>query len=54
MLKKAFVFAACLLIASAAAAQQGTVEVTDAWRRATPGKAENGAASLTRASASTA
>ena len=44
------VFVACLLIAGAAAAQRGTVEVTDAWARATPGKAENGAAYLTIAS----
>jgi len=50
MLKKPVVFAACLLIAGAAAAQQGAVEVTDAWARATPGKAENGAAYLTIAS----
>jgi copper(I)-binding protein len=44
------VFVACLLIAGAAAAQQGAVEVTDAWAPATPGKAENGAAYLTIAS----
>ena len=40
-------FAATLLIAGAAAAQTGQVEVNNAWARATPGKAENGAAYLT-------
>jgi copper(I)-binding protein len=50
MSKNLVVFAACLLIAGTAAAQQGAVEVTDAWARATPGKAENGAAYLTIAS----
>lgn len=40
-------FAAVLLFAAAAAAQTGSVEVKDAWARATPGKAENGAAYLT-------
>ena len=40
-------FAAGLLIASAALAQPGQLEVRDAWARATPGKAENGAAYLT-------
>lgn len=43
-------FAAALLIAGTAAAQERGVEVTDAWARATPGKAENGAAYLTIAS----
>jgi hypothetical protein len=52
MSKNLVVFAACLVIAGAAAAQQGAVEVTDAWARATPGKAENGAAYLTLASPS--
>jgi copper(I)-binding protein len=46
---KLLAFAASLMIAGAAAAQ-GTVEVTDAWARATPGKAEVGAAYLTIAS----
>ena len=36
-----------LVIAGAAAAQTGQVEIKDAWARATPGKAENGAAYLT-------
>ncbi len=47
MLSKPLAFAACLLIAGAAMAQTGLVEVKDAWARATPGKAENGAAYLT-------
>lgn len=52
MLKKLPALAASLLMAAAlfamgAMAQTGTVEVTDAWARATPGKAENGAAYLT-------
>jgi copper(I)-binding protein len=50
MSKNLVVFAVCLLIAGTAAAQRGAVEVTDAWARATPGKAENGAAYLTIAS----
>src|SRR4029077_2761977 len=50
MSKNLVVFAVYMLIAGAATAQQGTVEVTDAWARATPGKAENGAAYLTIAS----
>lgn len=36
-----------LVWSAAAAAQTGSVEVKDAWARATPGKAENGAAYLT-------
>jgi copper(I)-binding protein len=47
MLSKPLAFAACLLVAGAAAAQTGQVELKDAWARATPGKAENGAAYLT-------
>ena len=47
MVLKPLVLAGCLLIAGAAAAQTGQVEVKDAWARATPGKAENGAAYLT-------
>src|SRR5947208_2094182 len=43
--------AASLLLAGAALAQtdapQGQIQVKDAWARATPGKAENGAAYLT-------
>jgi copper(I)-binding protein len=42
-----FAFAAGLMIASGALAQTGQLEVSDAWARATPGKAENGAAYLT-------
>jgi copper(I)-binding protein len=40
-------FAASLVVASAALAQTSQLEVTNAWARATPGKAENGAAYLT-------
>jgi copper(I)-binding protein len=47
MLSKSVAFAACLLIAGAAMAQTGQVELKDAWARATPGKAETGAAYLT-------
>jgi copper(I)-binding protein len=51
MVLKPLVIAGCLLIAlaipGAAAAQTGQIEVKDAWARATPGKAENGAAYLT-------
>jgi copper(I)-binding protein len=50
MSNKLVVFAAALMIAASAAAQEGAVEVTDAWARATPGKAENGAVYLTLAS----
>lgn len=39
--------AAVLLLAGSAAAQTGSVEVKDAWARATPAKAENGAAYVT-------
>jgi periplasmic copper chaperone A len=51
MLLKSFAFAASLLLAGTAFAQtastQVQVEVKDAWARATPGKAENGATYLT-------
>ena len=47
MSMKFLVFAAGLVVASAALAQTGQLEVKDAWARATPGKAENGAAYLT-------
>lgn len=47
MSSKFLAIAASLLIAGSAAAQTGQVEVKDAWARATPGKAENGAAYLT-------
>jgi periplasmic copper chaperone A len=39
--------AAALVITSAALAQTGQLEVSDAWARATPAKAENGIAFLT-------
>jgi copper(I)-binding protein len=44
---KHLAFAAGLVLASAALAQTSQLEVSDAWARATPGKAENGAAYLT-------
>jgi periplasmic copper chaperone A len=44
---KFIAFAASLVVASAAMAQTSQLEVTNAWARATPGKAENGAAYLT-------
>ena len=47
MFRPRFLFPAFLLLASAAAAQTGAVEVKNAWARATPGKAETGAAYLT-------
>jgi copper(I)-binding protein len=40
-------FAVGLLVCAGAAAQTNPVEVRDAWARATPGKAETGAAYLT-------
>jgi len=39
-------FAALLLVAANATAQTGSVEVKNAWARATPGKSENAAAYL--------
>jgi copper(I)-binding protein len=47
MSKKLLALAAFLLIAGGAAAQTGSVAVKDSWARATPGKAEIGAAYLT-------
>lgn len=47
MLSKLLPFAACLLLAGASMAQTGQLDIKDAWSRATPGKAENGAAYLT-------
>jgi copper(I)-binding protein len=44
--------AASLVMAASAMAQTGAVEITDAWARATPGGAENGAAYLTMAAPS--
>lgn len=41
------VLAAALVLSAAALAQTGTVEIADAWARATPGGARNGAAYLT-------
>jgi len=47
MSMKFLAFATGLLVASAVLAQTGQLEVDNAWARATPGKAENGAAYLT-------
>ena len=44
---KFLALAASLVVASAALAQTTQLEVSNAWARATPGKAENGAAYLT-------
>jgi copper(I)-binding protein len=44
---KILAFAAGLAVASAALAQTSQLEVSNAWARATPGKAENGAAYVT-------
>jgi copper(I)-binding protein len=42
-----FAFAAALAAASAASAQTNQIEVSNAWARATPAKAENGVAYVT-------
>jgi periplasmic copper chaperone A len=47
---KFLAFATGLLVANAAMAQTNQLEVNNAWARATPGKAENGAAYVTIAS----
>ena len=47
---KFFALAAGLVVATAALAQTSQLEVNSAWARATPGKAENGAAYVTIAS----
>jgi copper(I)-binding protein len=47
MSKTLALFAALLLVAGAAAAQPGSIEVKDIWARATSGKSEIGAAYLT-------
>jgi len=53
MSKILLIFAAGLLLAAAAAAQAGPVEIKDAWARATPKKAENGVAYMTLVSPTT-
>src|ERR1700737_2835788 len=47
MLFRFLAFAAALAAANTALAQTGQLEVSNAWARATPGKAENGAAYVT-------
>jgi len=47
MVLKRLAIAGCLLISATALAQPRQVDIKDAWARATPGKAENGAAYLT-------
>jgi periplasmic copper chaperone A len=47
MIFRTLAFTGSLLIAGAAIAQTNQVDVKDAWARATPGKAENGATYLT-------
>lgn len=47
MRMKFLAFAAGLVVASAALAQPAQLEVKDAWARATPGNAPNGAAYMT-------
>ena len=44
---KRLAFAASLVFANPALAQSGQLEISNAWARATPGNAENGAAYLT-------
>ncbi len=44
---KTLAFAACIAVASTALAQPAQLEVNNAWARATPGKAETGAAYVT-------
>jgi copper(I)-binding protein len=44
---KLLAVAACLVVASATLAQTGQLDVSNAWARATPGKAENGVAYVT-------
>ena len=45
--RRAFAIVACLVVAGAALAQTNELEVTNAWARATPAKAESGVAFLT-------
>ena len=47
MSSKTLALVAGLVVTSAALAQPAQLEVTNAWARATPGKAENGAAYVT-------
>ena len=47
MFRAGFLSIPILLLAGAASAQTGALELTSAWARATPGRAETGAAYLT-------
>jgi copper(I)-binding protein len=47
MFTKLFAFTAILAVSTAALAQTNQLEVSNAWARATPAKAENGAAYVT-------
>ena len=47
MSSRCIAFAAAIFLTNAASAQTGQLEVSHAWARATPGKAENGAAYVT-------
>src|ERR1700756_1156031 len=47
MFTKLFAFTAILAVTTAALAQTNQLEVSNAWARATPAKAENGAAYVT-------
>jgi copper(I)-binding protein len=47
MLSKSVFFLTCFLIANRALGQTGQLEIKTPWARATPGRAENGAAYLT-------
>jgi copper(I)-binding protein len=53
MLSKCVFFVICLLIANGAMGQTGQLEIKAPWARATPGRAENGAAYLTIVSPTT-
>jgi copper(I)-binding protein len=53
MLSKSVFFVICLLIANGAVGQTGQLEIKAPWARATPGRAENGAAYLTIVSPTT-
>ena len=53
MWSKSVFFVTCLLIANGAVGQTGQLEIKTPWARATPDRAENGAAYLTIVSPTT-